>query len=53
MRADVLIENFRPGTMARFGLDWETVHAAHPSLVYCSITGFGSGPGRPCRVTTR
>mgnify|MGYP001290593158 CR=1 FL=1 len=45
MRADVLIENFRPGTMARFGLDWETVHAAHPNLVYCSITGFGEGAG--------
>lgn len=44
-RADVLIENFRPGTMARFGLDWESVHAAHPALVYCSITGFGEGPG--------
>lgn len=45
MRADVLIENFRPGTMARFGLDWETLHAAHPTLIYCSITGFGEGPG--------
>ncbi len=45
MRADVLIENFRPGTMARFGLDWETVHAAHPALIYCSITGFGEGKG--------
>ncbi|MCB0829893.1 MAG: CoA transferase [Solirubrobacterales bacterium] len=45
MRADVLIENFRPKTMERFGLDWESVHAAHPSLVYCSITGFGEGPG--------
>ena len=45
MRADVLVENFRPGTMARFGLDWETVHAAHPALVYCSITGFGEGAG--------
>ena len=45
MRADVLIENFRPGTMARFGLDWETVHAAHPALIYCSITGFGEGAG--------
>jgi len=45
MRADVLIENFRPGTMARFGLDWEAVHAAHPALVYCTITGFGEGPG--------
>lgn len=46
MRADVLIENFRPGTMARFGLDWEAVHAAHPTLIYCSITGFGEGPGK-------
>lgn len=46
MRADVLIENFRPGTMARFGLDWETLHAAHSTLIYCSITGFGDGPGR-------
>jgi crotonobetainyl-CoA:carnitine CoA-transferase CaiB-like acyl-CoA transferase len=45
MRADVLIENFRPGTMARFGLDWETIHAAHPTLIYCSITGFGEGAG--------
>jgi len=45
MRADVLIENFRPGTMTRFGLDWESVHAAHPALIYCSITGFGEGAG--------
>jgi crotonobetainyl-CoA:carnitine CoA-transferase CaiB-like acyl-CoA transferase len=45
MRADVIIENFRPGTMDRFGLDWETLHAAHPALIYCSITGFGEGQG--------
>jgi crotonobetainyl-CoA:carnitine CoA-transferase CaiB-like acyl-CoA transferase len=45
MRADVLIENFRPGTMARFVLGWETLHAAHPALIYCSITGFGEGAG--------
>ena len=44
-RADVLIENFRPGTMERFGLDFETVKAGNPGLVYCSITGFGSGEG--------
>jgi formyl-CoA transferase/CoA:oxalate CoA-transferase len=46
-RADILVENFRPGTMARFGLDYPTVSAAHGALVYCSISGFGqNGPRR-------
>ena len=46
-RADVLVENFRPGTMARFGLDYATVARRHPRLVYCSISGFGqTGPRR-------
>ncbi|TVT00418.1 CoA transferase [Amycolatopsis bartoniae] len=44
-RADVLIENFRPGLMARFGLDHETLRVDNPGLVYCSISGFGSGEG--------
>jgi formyl-CoA transferase/CoA:oxalate CoA-transferase len=44
-RADVLVENFRPGAMARLGLDFGTLHARHPRLVYCSISGFGqTGP---------
>lgn len=43
--ADVLIENYRPETLARFGLDAATVRARNPRLVYCSISGFGSGPG--------
>ena len=43
--ADVVIENYRPGVMARFGLDYASVKARCPGLVYCSISGFGqSGP---------
>ena len=45
-RADVVIENFRPGGLARFGLDHKTVSAANGAVVYCSITGFGTGAGR-------
>jgi crotonobetainyl-CoA:carnitine CoA-transferase CaiB-like acyl-CoA transferase len=44
-RADVLIENFKPGGMARFGLDYETVRATNPGVIYSSITGFGAGKG--------
>jgi len=43
-RADVFIENFRPGGLARFGLDYPAVSAVNPGIVYASITGFGSGP---------
>lgn len=44
-RADVMIQNFRPGGLARFGLDFATVSAANPGLVYASISGFGAGAG--------
>lgn len=44
-QTDVLVENFRPGVTARLGIDWETVKAINPKLVYVSISGFGqSGP---------
>lgn len=43
--ADVVVENFRPGVMARFGLDHAPLSHANPRLISCSITGFGSGPG--------
>ncbi|MBV9657815.1 MAG: CoA transferase [Verrucomicrobia bacterium] len=41
--ADVVIENFRRGALARFGLDYPTLRTRNPALVYCSITGFGPG----------
>jgi len=45
-RADVLVENFKPGGLARFGLDYESVAVSNPGLVYASISGFGAGGGK-------
>lgn len=43
--ADVLVESFRPGVMARLGLDYETLHARNPGLIVCAISGYGQdGP---------
>jgi len=45
--ADVVVENFRPGVMQRLGLDYETLKADNPNLIYCAISGFGQdGPLR-------
>jgi crotonobetainyl-CoA:carnitine CoA-transferase CaiB-like acyl-CoA transferase len=41
LQSDVLVENFRPGTLEKFGLDFATLHELNPRLIYCSITGFG------------
>lgn len=47
-QCDVLVENFKVGDMRRYGLDYESLRAEHPGLVYCSITGFGqTGPYAP------
>ncbi|MGL4234471.1 CaiB/BaiF CoA transferase family protein [Tabrizicola sp.] len=49
-RADVLIENYRPGVMARFGYGWEALHTRLPRLIYAAVSGFGqTGPeaGKP------
>ena len=45
-RADVMVENFKPGGLAKFGLDYESVRPRNPGLIYASISGFGSGGGR-------
>lgn len=45
-RADVLVQNFKPGGLARYGLDYDSVRAANPSVIYASISGFGSGGGK-------
>ncbi|MFT0533888.1 CaiB/BaiF CoA transferase family protein [Castellaniella hirudinis] len=45
LESDVLVENFKVGGLARYGLDYDSLHALNPRLVYCSITGFGqTGP---------
>ena len=48
LKADVLLENFRPGVLDRLGLGWDALREANPRLVYCAISGFGRdrpGPG--------
>lgn len=46
-KADVLVENFRPGTMEKLGFGWEILHQRFPRLVYAACSGFGhTGPGR-------
>jgi crotonobetainyl-CoA:carnitine CoA-transferase CaiB-like acyl-CoA transferase len=44
-RADVLVENFKAGALERLGLDYERIRERNPGLVWCSISGFGRGPG--------
>lgn len=45
---DILVENFKVGALAKYGLGWEQLRAKHPRLIYCSITGFGqTGPYAP------
>jgi len=49
LSSDVVVENFRPGLMTRFGLDYEGLSAAKPALVYCSLTAFGERAGEASR----
>jgi crotonobetainyl-CoA:carnitine CoA-transferase CaiB-like acyl-CoA transferase len=45
-RADVFVQNFKPGGLARFGLDYESVSGRNPGIIYASISGFGAGGGK-------
>jgi crotonobetainyl-CoA:carnitine CoA-transferase CaiB-like acyl-CoA transferase len=45
-RADIFVQNFKPGGLAKFGLDYDTVAAVNPGIIYASISGFGSGGGK-------
>jgi crotonobetainyl-CoA:carnitine CoA-transferase CaiB-like acyl-CoA transferase len=45
-RADIFVHNFKPGGLDRFGLDYESVRAVNPAVIYASISGFGAGGGR-------
>jgi crotonobetainyl-CoA:carnitine CoA-transferase CaiB-like acyl-CoA transferase len=45
-RADIMVENFKPGGLRRFGLDYASVSAANPGLIYASISGFGVAGGK-------
>jgi len=44
-RSDVVVENFKPGALAKFGLDYDAAHAVNPALIYLSISGFGTAEG--------
>lgn len=47
-QCDVLVENFKAGSLRRFGLDWDSLKTLNPRLIYCSVTGFGQdGPYAP------
>ena len=50
-RADILIENFRPGTLDRFGLGYDQLRGTNPRLIYCSITGFGAATDRAAEMS--
>jgi crotonobetainyl-CoA:carnitine CoA-transferase CaiB-like acyl-CoA transferase len=45
-RADVVVSNFKPGTLERFGLDYERISVNNPQVIYCEVSGFGEGDGR-------
>ncbi|OBX37897.1 E-cinnamoyl-CoA:R-phenyllactate CoA transferase [Halomonas elongata] len=49
--ADVLVENFKPGTLEKWGLGYDVLHECFPRLVHCRISGFGAdGPSAVCLV---
>src|SRR5690606_9183670 len=49
-RCDVMVENYKPSVLQKYGLDYDAIKAINPNIIYCSVTGFGGGgpyAGRP------
>ena len=51
-RSDILLENYKVGTLKRFGLDFDSLKMENPRLIYCSVTGFGQGGPRRDQAPT-
>ena len=50
---DILIENFRPGSLKKLGFDYDTISTTYPQLIYCSVTGYGHDGPKPSEIVMK